>query len=183
MDAVWSRVETPVQPDIATLIGLAPAAAGVDRDARFPREAIGALKELELLSAYVPKELGGLGLGVVEIARICELLGQYCGSTAMVFAMHQIQVACMVHHAVRAPFFNRYLKDLSSHQYLIASATTELGVGGDLRSSICAIEIAGDRFTLAKKAPVISYGEAADHILVTCRRSGAAPSSDQVHVL
>src|SRR5260221_1108439 len=118
MDAVWSRVETPVETDIETLIGrvqdigrtvIAPAAAGVDRDARFPREAIGALKELELLSAYVPKELGGLGLGVVEIARICELLGQYCGSTAMVFAMHQIQVACMVHHAVRAPFFNRYL--------------------------------------------------------------------------
>jgi acyl-CoA dehydrogenase len=66
---------------------------------------------------------------------------------------------------------------------LIASATTELGIGGDLRSSLCALEAAGDRFTLVKKAPVISYGEAADHILVTCRRSPDSTAGDQVLVL
>ena len=53
----------------------------------------------------------------------------------------------------------------------MASATTEVGVGGDLRSSLCAVEVDGDRFRLTKKAPVISYGEAADDILVTCRKS------------
>jgi acyl-CoA dehydrogenase len=56
-------------------------------------------------------------------------------------------------------------------------------VGGDLRSSICALDVAGDRFRLVKKAPVISYGEAADHILVTCRRAADAAPSDQVQVL
>ncbi len=35
------------------------SARDVDRDARFPSEGIGALKELRLLSAYVPTELGG----------------------------------------------------------------------------------------------------------------------------
>jgi acyl-CoA dehydrogenase len=34
-----------------------------------------------------------------------------------------------------------------------------------------------------KKAPVISYGEAADYILVTCRRAADAAPSDQVQVL
>ena len=38
-----------------------PAADSVDREARFPREAITALREEQLLSALVPKELGGAG--------------------------------------------------------------------------------------------------------------------------
>lgn len=160
-----------------------PASHDVDAQARFPLEAVDALKELQLMSAYVPEAMGGLGLTVVELGRICEALAQYCASTAMVFAMHQIQVACIVHHGRGSLYFQNYLRDLIDKQWLIASATTELGVGGDLRSSICATEVTGDRFRLVKKAPVISYGEQADQILVTSRRAADAASSDQVHVL
>src|SRR4051794_32370383 len=159
------------------------AAPSVDSCARFPQESIDALRELRLLSAYVPERLGGMGLGVVDIGRICEALGQYCGSTAMVFAMHQIQVACIVHHGQESPYFEQYLRGLVDRQWLIASATTELGVGGDLRSSVCALEMDGDAFRLAKKAPVISYGEHADQILVTCRRAPDAAASDQLQVM
>ena len=65
----------------------------------------------------------------------------------------------------------------------MASATTEAGVGGDVRVSTCAVERNGDRFTLRKDAPVISYGQHCDCILVTARRAPDAPSSDQVIVL
>lgn len=162
---------------------LAPCAAAVDRDARFPREAFDALKQAKFLSAYVPRDYGGMGLNVVEVARICDALGQYCGSSAMIYAMHKIQVACVVHHAQKSPYFRAYLRELVEQQRLMASATTELGVGGDLRTSLCAVEVSGDSFRLVKKAPVISYGEAADDILVTCRRAPDAASGDQVHVL
>ncbi|HYC60990.1 MAG TPA: acyl-CoA dehydrogenase family protein [Thermoanaerobaculia bacterium] len=160
-----------------------PASHDVDAAARFPVEAINALRDLQLLSAYVPAQYGGLGLNIVQLGRICEALAHYCASTAMIFAMHQIQVACIVHHAGDSHYFARYLRELVDRQWLIASATTELGVGGDLRSSICAIEVDRDRFHLVKKAPVISYGEQADQILVTSRRAPDASSSDQVHVL
>jgi acyl-CoA dehydrogenase len=162
---------------------LSPHAAEVDRDARFPRESIDALRKAKLLSAYAPKEYGGMGLNILQIAKICETLGQYCGSSAMIYAMHKIQVACVVHHAQQSAFFRAYLRQLVEQQRLMASATTELGVGGDLRSSLCAVEIVGDAFHLTKQAPVISYGEAADEILVTCRRSAEAPASDQVQVI
>ena len=158
-------------------------AAEVDRDARFPRESIDALRQAKLLSAYVPREYGGLGLNVQQIARLCEVLGQYCGSSAMIFAMHKIQVACVVHHAQPSAYFRNYLRQLVEEQRLMASATTELGVGGDLRTSLCAVEVSGDSFRLTKKAPVISYGAAADDMLVTCRKSPDAPASEQVHVL
>src|SRR5260370_36587972 len=108
-----------------------------------------------------------MGLNVVQVACICEVLGQYCGSSAMIYAMHLIQVACVVHHAQQSAYFRDYLRELVEEQRLIASATTEVGVGGDLRTSLCAVEVAWDSFRLVKKAPVISYGEAAGHILVT----------------
>lgn len=158
-------------------------AAEVDREARFPRESIDALRAAKLLGAYVPEQYGGMGLNIVQIGKICEALGQYCGATAMIYAMHKIQVACLVHHAQDSAYFCDYMKRLVAEQRLMASATTELGVGGDLRSSLCAVEVSGNTFTLTKKAPVISYGEFADEILVTCRRAPDAAASDQVHVL
>lgn len=162
---------------------IAPSASEVDRDARFPHEAFDALKLHKLLSSYVPVEYGGMGLDIIEISKLCEALGQYCASTAMVFAMHQIQVGCIVHHAMESTYFQSYVCDLVANQYLIASATTELGIGGDVRSSICAAQVAGDRFTLEKQTPVISYGSVADTILVTCRKSEDASPSDQIQVL
>lgn len=159
------------------------AAGEVDRDARFPSEAIRALKELELLSAYAPAELGGKGLDAVQIASICEVLGQYDGSVAMIYAMHQIQVACLVHHGLSTASIRDYLTELVQDQLLIASATTEVGSGGDLRASVCAVRVKDGRFELTKQAPVISYGAEADDILITCRRAADAPASDQVMVL
>ena len=155
----------------------------VDTQARFPHETFTALKQHRMLSCYVPRELGGDGLTVTEVALLCERLGRYCASTAMVYAMHQIQVACLVHHGLGSDYFRGYLQRLVSEQLLLASATTELGVGGDLRSSLCALQRSGDSFTIKKEAPVISYALDADAILVTCRANPEAPASDQLHLL
>ncbi|HUP31192.1 MAG TPA: acyl-CoA dehydrogenase family protein [Usitatibacter sp.] len=162
---------------------IAPAADAVDRDARFPQEAFDALKAEKLLSSYVPADFGGMGLDITQVSAICEVLGRYCASTAMIFAMHQIQVACLVHHGLGTPFFRDYAREMVSKQNLLASATTELGIGGDVRSSLCAAKVVDDHFILEKQAPVISYGEQADAILVTCRKSEDAAKSDQVLVL
>ena len=56
-------------------------------------------------------------------------------------------------------------------------------MGGDLRRSICAAEPLGPRIRIAKRAPVISYGEEADDILLTARRAPDAAAADQVLVL
>tara|TARA_R110002096_G_scaffold8803_2_gene35863 strand:+ start:21592 stop:22767 length:1176 start_codon:yes stop_codon:yes gene_type:complete len=155
----------------------------VDKDARFPHESFEALREAGFLSAYIPQEYGGFGLSVTQICELCEIMGHYCASTAMVFAMHQIQVACFVNHMQGDEYGDAYMREIVEKQLLLASATTELGVGGDVRSSICAVNVTGDSFTLTKKAPVISYAEHADAILVTCRSSEDAAANDQSIVL
>jgi acyl-CoA dehydrogenase len=100
----------------------------------------------------------------------------------MVFAMHQIQAACIVRHGQGLPHFDDLLRELAVNGRLMASATTEAGVGGDVRSSICAVVRDGDQFTLEKNASVISYGQYADDVLATARAHPEASASDQVIV-
>ena len=160
-----------------------PAAVAVDRDARFPSEAIEALKAERLLSAHVPEALGGFGSGITELGQMCEALGQRCASAAMVFAMHQIQVACVVRHG-HAPFFENYLAELADEQRLIASVTSEAGIGGSVRTSICPIEYGvGERCHVRKEGTVVSYGATADDLLITVRRHVESVSGDQALVL
>jgi acyl-CoA dehydrogenase len=158
-------------------------AADVDVNARFPHEAIQALKNARVLGAYVPEALGGGGSSLTDLATMCRVLGQVCSSTGMVLAMHHIQVACIVRHGLNEPFWKEYLKDLCDKQRLIASVTSEVQVGGELRRSICAVYEKGRTFELEKNASTISYGEQADDLLVTCRRTADASPGDQVLVL
>lgn len=158
-------------------------ADGVDRDARFPAEAIGALREIGGLSAYVPAELGGLGVSFETLAEACFELGRGCGAAAMVFAMHQIQVHSLVEHAAGQPWFEDYLRRLVAEQRLIASATSEVGTGGDMGKSVAALSGDGDERTFVKQAPTISYGAHADDLLTTVRRTEDADPGDQVLVL
>jgi acyl-CoA dehydrogenase len=160
-----------------------PHSVDVDAKARFPHETLAALREAKALSAAVPVELGGAGCDMRQLARLCSVLAQGCGSSAMVLAMHHIQVACIARHGLESPFLRDYLQELVERQYLLASMTSENGTFGETRMSICAVERAGNRFKLDKDATTGSYCEHADGILVTCRRAPDAANNDQVLVL
>jgi acyl-CoA dehydrogenase len=158
----------------------------VDRNARFPQEAVAALREQRALSALVPEELGGGGVSLRAICDACFALGRRCGATAMVFAMHQIQVATIVRHLEGSAFFEDYLRTLVAEQRLIASATSEAGTGGDMSRSVAALTpVAGDpgRLSFEKQAPTVSYGGHADDLLTTLRAHPDAQPGEQVAVL
>jgi acyl-CoA dehydrogenase len=162
----------------------APNADDVDRAARFPTESIDALREERALSAFVPPELGGAGVSFEAIAEACFELGRRCGASAMVFAMHQIQVVTLVRHLSGEAWVENYLRELVSAQRLIASVTSEVGTGGDLGRSVAAVEPAADGVsTFSKQAPTVSYGQHADDFLTTLRRSPDAEGGDQVAVI
>ena len=159
-------------------------AASVDNDSRFPAEAIAAARAARLLSIAVPRELGGEGASISDAVDICYALGRACASTAMIYAMHQTKVACLVRHGRGSAWHQLLLRRLCSEQMLLASSTTEGQGGGDVRNSAAPIERSDDgRIALERCATVISYGEAADGIVTTARRSPEAPSTDQVLVV
>jgi len=153
--------------DVAFLDGIrriadevaAPNSVAVDRDAAFPADTIAALKEVRALSAFVPTELGGDGIAFRAIAAACFELGRRCGASAMVYAMHQIQVATLVRHLEPGSWHEEYLRELVRDQRLIASVTSEVGTGGDMGRSIAAVTPGDDgAVTFEKQAPTVSYG-------------------------
>lgn len=152
----------------------------VDKDGRFPVEGMDALKAERLMGVMIRPEFGGEGATVTEVADVCAILGQVCASTAMTYAMHQIQIASLADYALGSTWHEALQKRICDEQLLIASATSEAGIGGNLRNSLCAVEIDGETVQLEKNATVISYGAHADAIMVTSRRHPDAAHSDQV---
>jgi acyl-CoA dehydrogenase len=156
------------------------SAAAVDAEARFPSESFAEIRKQRLLGLQVPPALGGEGASIAEIADVCYILGQACSSTGLIYAMHQIKMACITRHAKGNAALERILGRIAAEQLLMASSTTEGQAGGNVRSSEAAVVHDAGQVTLERKATVISYAVEADGIVTTARRSADAAGSDQV---
>ena len=158
-------------------------ADSVDAEARFPQEAIASLKAENLLGILVPASLGGEQARVADIVDVCFRLGRACSSTGMIYAMHQVKAACVVHHGMDSAWHRDFMGRMIAGQLLLASSTTEGGGGGNVRSSEAPVEQSDGRIMLLRDASVISYGAQADAVVTTARRDAKAAASDQVLVV
>jgi acyl-CoA dehydrogenase len=158
----------------------ADEAEEVDQKARFPKAAIDAARAQKLLGAQIPTAFGGDGASIFDITDMCYTLGRSCASTAMIFAMHQTKVACLVRHGTGSAWHEKLMRRVAAEQMLLASSTTEGQNGGNIRFSTAAVEHAGTEISLVRNATVISYGAQADGIVTIARRANDAAGSDQV---
>ncbi len=161
----------------------APNADDVDINSRFPIESLTALKSIQALSAGVPEALGGAGMDIIEQGELCRILATRCASSSMVLGMHFIKVSSIVHFSKGNKKLEDYLRLLVEQQRLVGSVTSEVGIGGNLRNSIAAIEAGKERFTLTKQSTCLSYGAYADDLIITCRKNKDSAASDQAVVL
>src|ERR1700736_3010228 len=169
-----------VQRTAAVAAAAAEEAEDVDRDARFPQKAIDTAREQRLLGIQIPQQFGGDRASIFDITDMCYTLGRACASTAMIFAMHQTKVACLVRHGAGSKWHETLMRRVASEQMLLASSTTEGQNGGNIRFSTAAVEHAGTEISLVRNATVISYGAQADGIVTIARRANDAAGSDQV---
>ncbi|GGF86280.1 acyl-CoA dehydrogenase [Azorhizobium oxalatiphilum] len=186
MDAPASAAtQIPTAPDWTSVCAIARShAVAVDEAGRFPVEAAAALRASGALTMALPRDLGGRDMGFATLARMACELGAACASTAMAFAMHHNQLACLIRHAGEGAWLRDFQRRIADEGLLLASATSEEGIGGRLRTSRCAVTpLAGDRFALEKAASAVSYGAEADAYLVTARRAPDADAGDQVLVV
>jgi acyl-CoA dehydrogenase family member 9 len=64
-------------------------AVEIDQEQYIPEWVIKKLFDLGVLGMTIPKEFGGLGMGITSYNRILETLGTRCGSTAVMVSAHQ----------------------------------------------------------------------------------------------
>ena len=111
-----------------------PHAADVDRDHRFPDEAITAAAESGLMGVLVPREYGGAGLDALAFAICIEELAQACASTAVIVDVHTsvgTEPILLFGHEEQK---RRWLPRLASGELLGAFALTEPAAGSDAAS-------------------------------------------------
>ncbi|HSY55952.1 MAG TPA: acyl-CoA dehydrogenase family protein, partial [Bradyrhizobium sp.] len=92
------------QRTAAVTAAAATEADDVDRAARFPQKAIDAARAQRLLGIQIPQAFCGDGASIFDITDMCYALGRACSSTAMIFAMHQTKVACLVRHGAGSAY-------------------------------------------------------------------------------
>jgi acyl-CoA dehydrogenase len=176
-------VASDIKSRAAAVAAVAAKHAGdVDTGSRFPTEAFAAARAQRLLGIMVPRSLGGEGASLGQVADVCYELARGCSSTGMIYAMHQVKVACLTRHFGSSRALAAILRRLCAEQLLLASSTTEGKAGGNVRSSEAPVEHKDGRISLNRAATVISYGASADGVVTTARRAPDAAPSDQVLV-
>jgi len=64
-------------------------AVQIDQEQEIPRWVIDKLFDLGVMGMTIPREFGGLGLGITSYNRILERIGRSCGSSAVLVSAHQ----------------------------------------------------------------------------------------------
>ncbi len=64
-------------------------AVQIDQEQEIPRWVIDRLFEMGVMGMTIPREYGGLGLGITSYNRILDRIGATCGSTAVLVSAHQ----------------------------------------------------------------------------------------------
>ena len=148
----------------------------------FPRRCIECLRELGLMRAAIPQEQGGLSFNIEQLCETARLIGQGCLSSALIWSMHTQQIATLVGSGDKA--LHPLLCELAESGALVASVTTEPGKGGDLFKAGAALQQHHDgTVSLARIAPIVSYGDQAGWYLLTLRTSEVAGDDDVRFVL
>lgn len=76
---------------------IAPHAAAIDAEERFPRDILRGLAELGLLAINVAPELGGAGAGVVAYALALQEVARACASTAVLMSVTNMVGEAIAH--------------------------------------------------------------------------------------
>jgi alkylation response protein AidB-like acyl-CoA dehydrogenase len=143
-----------------------PHAEEVDRDHRFPEEAIEAAREAGLLGVLIPSEYGGAGLDAVAFAVCIEELAQACASTSVIVDVHTSVGSEPILLFGTEEQKRKWLPPLASGELLGAFALTEPSSGSDAASLKTSARRDGDRYILnGTKIFITTIGRAGLYIV------------------
>ncbi len=99
-----------------------------DKEGRWVKSSMEALKQERLTALVAPVECGGMGHGLVALARVCETLGKYYASVGLCFGMHCVGTAVI---SAKATTWQKkeYLEAIAAGKHLTTLALSEAGTG------------------------------------------------------
>jgi butyryl-CoA dehydrogenase len=110
---------------------IAPKAAEIDREGRFPTEIVKQLGEMGLLGMMVPEQWGGSGMDTVSYAMAMEEVSAACASTGVVMSVNNSLVCAPIAHWGNDSQKEKWLKPLAKGEKIGCFALSEPGHGSD----------------------------------------------------
>src|SRR5713101_8138583 len=143
-----------------------PFAAEVDRDHRFPEEAVSAAAEAGLLGVLIPREYGGAGLDALAFTLCIDELARACASTSVIIDVHTSVGSEPILLFGTEEQKRRWLPRLASGELLGAFALTEPSAGSDASSLTMTARRAGRDYVLnGTKVFITNIGRAGLYVV------------------
>ncbi len=139
-----------------------------DRESAYPQAFVSAMTEAGYLSALIPQEYGGLGLGITEASLILEAVNRSGGSSAACHAQMYIMGA-LARHGSEAQK-RRWLPAIASGELRMqAFSVTEAAAGSDTTSIDTFATREGDHYIVNGAKNWTSRVEQSDLLLLLAR--------------
>ena len=145
---------------------VAPIAAEVDENERFPEETWRKLAEMGMMGVPYPEEYGGAGLSYVSYISVAEELAKYCATTSVMVSAHTSLCTWPIYAFGTEEQKQKYLPDLCSGEKLGAFGLTEPGAGTDAAMQKTTAEDKGDHWVLNGTKIFITNAGFADTFVV-----------------
>ena len=153
----------------------------VDREGRWPLEAIAALGEAGLFGLTVPEEYGGLGAPPRVVSAVLRTLAEGCASTAMIFMMH-VCAQQVIAQAETFPLREEVLRAMARGEHLSTLAFSEKGSRSHFWAPISQAAAEGSIHRLsAEKSWVTSAGQADSYVVSTRSTAGTEMTASTLY--
>jgi butyryl-CoA dehydrogenase len=153
---------------------VAPIAAEIDRNHRFPAELLPKMAKLNLMGVPFAEEFGGAGADYVSYTIVLEELARACASTSVIVSGHTSLGTWPIFEFGTPAQKEKYLHGLTSGEKLAAFALTEPAAGTDAAAGKTTAVLDGDEYVLNGSKIFITNGGFADVYIVTAMTDPAA---------
>ncbi|MCY6957640.1 acyl-CoA dehydrogenase [Clostridium brassicae] len=145
---------------------VAPIAAKLDEEERFPEELIPQLGEIGVMGIPIPEECGGVGMGDLEYAMAVEEISKACASTGVAVSVHTSFCCWPILAFGTEEQKQKYLPDLAAGEKLGAFGLTEPNAGTDAAAQATTASDEGDHYLLNGSKIFITNGSYADVYII-----------------
>jgi len=140
---------------------IAPFAAAVDEESRFPAEALDALTSAGLQAVHIPEAYGGQGGDALAAVIVIEEVARACGSSSLIPAVNKLGTVPLLLSASEE-LKRKYLPPVARGEAMFSYALSEAGAGSDAASMKTRAVRDGDSWVLnGTKMWITNAGESA----------------------
>jgi acyl-CoA dehydrogenase len=127
---------------------IAPYAAAVDEESRFPQEALEALQATDFHAPHIPEEYDGVGADALATCIVIEEVARVCASSSLIPAVNKLGTMPIL-IAASEELKARYLPPVARGEAMFSYGLSEAGAGSDTAGMTCrAIEQPDGTFVL-----------------------------------